>query len=360
MYRKDDFHIVLPSSDNNSSYFFLWKKWFNLDPDYNWHVAMTEMIYNISLLNVVRNFEFNYTKSDAYLSKDLNYKVILHYNQKTNTLIKRFLTENPYVFNKCELQFDVADERLHISSDRRFKIEYIDTFNSECAGFGFNINIESYRENERWIVKAPNIIRRICRPYVGTFHVVFWDVKLTHMEKDFSSLSQLNDINDLITYIKDNFADIFQDFEIRNGRTYMKLYPHIRDIIFCNEFKLVFGFDFINMSKNYYDDKMTIETNGLYEPDLHKAGLNIYVYASICKPIRFGDDMKQLIKCFKADLREDKTTCRKTCVIKNPMYIPINSSSFKTMSIEIKDENDKLVKFITDTQTVITLHFKKL
>jgi len=368
MFQRDDFYVILPSSDSPSAYTITFKEAISLDPDYNWHVAMTEMIYNISSLNVVQNFEFKYTTAVALLSNDLNYQVILRYYPDSNKLTQEYRSERYKIFNNCVLQFDVVDGYLHISTARRFKLEYIDKFNSDLSGFGDQEYIESYRENDRWIVKAPNKIKHRDNRYAGAFRVVFWDVKLTHIEKDFSSLSQLNDINDLITYMKDNFTDIFQQIEIRDGKFYMKLHSNITELSFCKELKSVFGLDNdyftnIGMYDPYVDNKeqFAVETTGVYEPSLYRAvGLNIYVYASICEPIQVGQLEKQLLKCFMADLSNDDMACRKSCVVNSPIYIPLSTSTIESINIRIRDENDKLVKFLKDAWTIITLHFKKM
>ena len=97
-------------------------------------------------------------------------------------------------------------------------------------------------------------------------------------------------------------------------------------------------------------------------PQLHRGVVNMYIYVSICQPIYVGHSLVPLLKNVFIDASDDDKQLghARNSIIYNPMYIPIASTSFNSIEINIRNDAGKVVTFPTGARTILTLHFKKM
>ena len=79
----------------------------------------------------------------------------------------------------------------------------------------------------------------------------------------------------------------------------------------------------------------------------------IRVYSDICEPYIIGDVHTPLLRIVPLNMNQYKYKNFTT-----PMYIPLLSTSFQSITIDIKDQDGYPIAFDYGTLT-ITLHFKR-
>ena len=102
--------------------------------------------------------------------------------------------------------------------------------------------------------------------------------------------------------------------------------------------------------------------NAENEPFLRHGINTMYVYSSVCQPIRIGGACVPLLKSIWMDSSKSRShSFGKMCnlVVKNPMYLPLSSTSINTIEINIRSDSGHLIPFVAGSITSITLHFKR-
>ena len=84
----------------------------------------------------------------------------------------------------------------------------------------------------------------------------------------------------------------------------------------------------------------------------------IRVYSEICEPYITGDVHTPLLRIVPLNLHEYKYSGIEIKNYNTPMYIPLLSTSFQSITIDIKGQDDEPLAFDYGTLTV-TLHFKR-
>lgn len=103
-----------------------------------------------------------------------------------------------------------------------------------------------------------------------------------------------------------------------------------------------------------------IYTEGEYiaeKPPLMNRGIyNIYIYCSLCAPIRVGNVLAPLLRTVEIPAASDwgKVTCLR---FTRPMYIPINLTSFNSIEIMLNDDTGAPISF-SEGRTTLTLHLR--
>ena len=99
-----------------------------------------------------------------------------------------------------------------------------------------------------------------------------------------------------------------------------------------------------------------------YEPYGRLGINNLYIYASICTPIRVGEVCVPLLKSLWFDVIKRKYNLGETrnVVVKHPMYMPVCGKSINTIEVNIRTDSGELVPFIGGSVTSLTLHFSRL
>ena len=86
----------------------------------------------------------------------------------------------------------------------------------------------------------------------------------------------------------------------------------------------------------------------------------MYIYASVCAPIQVGDVLVPLLKSTWLNVNKNYQYNEiRNIDIKNPMYIPVASSSINMVEINIRSDSGFLIPFSEGADTSLILHFKK-
>ena len=153
------------------------------------------------------------------------------------------------------------------------------------------------------------------------------------------------------------FKDVFSDVKIYHGKLVMHIQPKIVVI------KLLNG---LNIALGLRDRLYTIPKDRVLRaerPPFLRYGINnMYIYSSVCRPIRVGETRVPLLKSLWLDNDVNKSRAFgevRNIVVKNPMYIPLSSTSINTIEVNIRSDSGELVPFVVGSVTSLTLHFKR-
>lgn len=88
----------------------------------------------------------------------------------------------------------------------------------------------------------------------------------------------------------------------------------------------------------------------------------MFIYASICQPIYVGHTLVPLLKNVFVDAKDDirELGHARNYIVYNPMYIPVASTSFNNIEINIRNDAGKIITFPIGAVSCLTLHFKKM
>jgi len=88
----------------------------------------------------------------------------------------------------------------------------------------------------------------------------------------------------------------------------------------------------------------------------------MYIYASICQPIYVGHTLVPLLKNVFVDSSDDNKRVghARNSIVYNSMYIPVASTSFNSIEINIRNDAGKIITFPHGAISVLTVHFKKM
>ena len=143
-----------------------------------------------------------------------------------------------------------------------------------------------------------------------------------------------------------------------NGTLKFTIRGGVSTIEFLNGFNICLG-----LSKRKYhivDSVLFAES----EPYLRHGINSMYVYWSIVQPIRVGNVCVPLLKSVWLDRGGGKNTSHsfgEVCNIrvKNPMYLPVSSTSISSIEVNIRSDSGRLIPFVEGSITSLTLHFKR-
>jgi hypothetical protein len=138
-------------------------------------------------------------------------------------------------------------------------------------------------------------------------------------------------------------------------RIYFTVKDHIIEFKLLDRLAFVLGF-----RKNIFDCNATKTFYGDFEPELKSAANVLYIYASCVKQSHVGQHLYPILKTVCIDGAKHYTENDiRNVVIKNPMYIPLNTSALNGIEIEIRDDVGAYFPFASNAKTSLTLHFKK-
>ena len=154
------------------------------------------------------------------------------------------------------------------------------------------------------------------------------------------------------------FSDVFRNVSVIERQLRVVPQAKLASIEFLNGLNIVLGF-----SKQWYDiTKSPTMLNAENEHFLRHGINTMYVYSSICHPIRIGGDCVPLLKSIWLDSSKNRSHSfgeMRNLVVKNPMYLPVSSTSINTIEVNIRSDSGHLIPFIAGSVTSLTLHFKR-
>jgi len=397
MMRTNDFYMVLPSNaspesqPNNTAGNFIvnWENPVDLDPDSKWHVALTELSYVYHPSTISTNYSIKY----KIIHLDEQYRVPqkLYYDpQAPNGVGHQLLVGggggDPQL-NTGETPLDTwipklrrnpmkANEMFFISK-RAFSIAFSDddlekikpipkqspvSATARTSNGFWYIPTELTQEQCTILLQQNKEIKFMSK--VGKYSELDFDISFAK-DRDFQNPE------DFVKYLAENCSSIFKDvkYVTETNRIALTFKPRVVEIELRGGLHFAMGFTSaifrvadVEILKNLkYDTPLTTIVSK-QPPQLHRGVVNMYIYASICQPIYVGHSLVPLLKNVFIDASDDDKQLghARNSIIYNPMYIPIASTSFNSIEINIRNDAGKIVTFPTGAKTILTLRFKKM
>ena len=92
-------------------------------------------------------------------------------------------------------------------------------------------------------------------------------------------------------------------------------------------------------------------------PLLNRGIYNFFIYCSICAPVQVGNVKAPLLQTIEVEGGK-KWGTPQTLRFTRPIYIPVNTTSFNSIQIEIRDDTGELIHF-GKGKTTVTLHLRR-
>ena len=398
----DDFYVILPSnacSDTHpenvaNKYIISWENPINLTGQ--WKVALTEA-------------NFNYINSSVSTEFAIDYDVV-HFDviQGSSNLGIRgdsigFADDQKSVqhplgtWNPTEIFDD--DHYIYMISKHNFEITFPDMDKAKFCGFT-KLKNQSLSDSEGFYLRADNAFPRQeeepepeepepeepepeesepaeplvvdtvsltyeADPPLRKVYGISIRIKLKPRQWATYSESldeqQMKSPEDLVAAILKKFPIVFSKFVYVDGNITFQLKENISGIRLRNGLNFVLGFEHVKFTRDPYFNIIILDQVASHPPQMNRGINNIYIYASICKPIHVGGVMVPLLKSIWLDVgKKEYSFGEKYCVvIKNPMYLPVDARTINSMEINVRSDSGRLIPFTDGSVTSLTLHFKK-
>jgi hypothetical protein len=410
--------MVLPSnaSPNNhpnntaADFTISWENMINFDPKDKWRVAMTEISYIYSRPTTHNNYQIRYFKMRGctyrrtyqVLYDVLAYKFILKHvpTENTGSYCKYTSNDlNPTINDDLSLRYippRVPNENepvmsgdifLKFDSSTRFTL----IFTKYWADF---LGFENYemKGSEVYIyskqVTTEQGLRWQCMTTKNNFTAIdqqgtliplqrgfYFDL---HVESDsfmpqeyiysFPENWSVQSAEELTKYLQDNTSSIIKSVYYNNITKFIsfQIASDIAKVEMLGGLNFLLGFReevFYNVVPEMSNstDIVNPTFKADYEVQIGRGVVNMYVYASICKPIYVGHTLAPLLKNVFIDTSRDasKNGNARNYIVYHPMYVPVANTGIDRIEINIRTDDGQLIPFPNGAITTITLHFKK-
>ena len=398
----DDFYLVLPSNaspdtqpnNNAADYVIDYANPIKLNPSNNWKVALTELSYIYSPATISSDYCIKYEQYEEHKYT---------WDVKLNIQCKRYVKLN----EMCLETVDYAEPPAHLSGftiiiqnsniifrhATPFVLSMLDKYFSEL-GIDDKVSRKS-NENNFYEVrgtksiqpiiaatiqndakpdvndskkKKSDIFSKILKTFYVSIDVYTYSNRINYYpiptDKNFDNPSQL------FNFVQSNCKNIFKEVSTNPKTNVMmlRLAKRVHDVTFLGGFNFALGFSNYRiispLSEDLKHPELDIDPSWYiadYPPQLNRGVQNMYVYASVCKPIHVGHTLVPLLKNVFVDASKDasgKGHARNYAVY-NPMYIPVASTTINRIEINIRNDAGQLISFPKGAITSITLHFIK-
>ena len=152
-------------------------------------------------------------------------------------------------------------------------------------------------------------------------------------------------------YIFERCQKIFSEFFLHpnTGKIQFTLLDSVTSINFTNTLNFILGF-----KENQFTQQQTTYM-AENKPQINRGLTNMYIYTNICCPTYVGQSLVPLLKNVFIEQGADV----RNYIVRRPMYIPVSSSTFSHVEINIRNDAGQLVTFPRGAITYLTLHFRK-
>ena len=166
----------------------------------------------------------------------------------------------------------------------------------------------------------------------------------------YKSVSQLcNEINERITSRQNERNTVVLKYHDASRKVYIKTNGY--EVSFSKALSKMLGFKLSSLDNKWYQH-LTIAD---YPANLNLGFYTLYVYCSLCEAQVVGDYYVPLIRTVSIS-GENGDLIMKT--YDEPHYVPVNTSKFDTIEINIKDDQGKDVAFESG-KVLCKLHFRQ-
>ena len=390
----EDFYMVLPSNaspnthPNNSASDFIisWEDSFELNPLDMWSVALTEINFQIQAPSFSENHSIRYQKyiceerliESPVIVKRYSAKVRLADSNEIKEIAADYRVHSPQFADlESTMYFNIkiyeCDGRLTITSalypfciGENTPLNALDLFGFEIGQFGER---SGYRKAYT-LQGSENVITKIDKIWNGQETTIslgeslclkFFIYEPKEYIFSFPDGIILDNTFQLVDYLRKKCNHIFRSIRIERQKIKLTLAKHVFNINFYGGVNLLLGFSKLYFTSKYLEEMMHPHYNHFHESILADfapfdlSTQNMYIYASICKPIYVGHTLVPLLK----NVFVKSKSYVRNHVVRHPMYIPVKPISFNHVEINIRNDNGELINFPIGTKLCLTLHFKK-
>lgn len=392
----DDFYVIMPSNactdkypeNTNSKYIVSWETPIELNNAQNWKVALTEASFSYIVKTIDKNVGMSYkmvgAREERFIcnlvketftpppppkdkpapkKRKLTTKVT---NYKFTDFSETFPIEGwPFLPNPIAPTIALVKDgtALEVTANKRFVMS---STGESLIAVGSN----NYPEPDGLF--RGESVQDISHLPEGKTEVAF-----TYYAKPYGTttipLSEkaefYEDAGKFAFFLRQKFSTVFQDiwYDKKEERVKFKIKHVVKEITFLNGLNIALGFNKAHFEspeiEEKHPDPVSLKTfTGTQKPSMTMGLSHMYVYASVVKPIQVGGVSVPLLK----NIWLDSDKARKYTegdiyhtTIKNPMYVPINTTSINRIEINIRSDSGEFVPFIEGSVTSLTLHFKR-
>ena len=257
------------------------------------------------------------------------------------------------------------DEIIFVS-EQPFEVEMSPT---TAASLGFENNYIVAKKDQYYYIQSDIGIFELSEFYRAekdgeSSLYRYSELKFTFFEEredyiSFPNNQTFQNAEDMTRYIAEHCQRIFYEFFLDRimEKIQFRLQQRVISINFTNMLNFILGFKenlFLDIvadaaAKNIYRAE--------YKPQINRGLINMYVYANICSPTYVGHMQVPLLKNIFID--QTAMSDMRNYIVRRPMYIPVSSTTFSRIEIDIRNKSGQRVSFPAGAITYLTLHFRK-
>ena len=411
--RSDDFYMVLPSNSspeahpNNTAGDFIinWENPVELDPDANWHVALTEVNYIYNPSTISTNYGIRYTA--VYLDQRYHVHQKVYCDPRAPNVLQHEVIDDikrdyshrgqnmaviPYSDDSppdedggLSIIYDAwipklrrnptKDNEMMFACKRAFSLSLNDADLERLKlGPKHSTITATQRFDDWWYIPAEitceQCIKELRKSEIRYISQVE-KYDLLDLDFTFEKDRYFQTIEDFVKYLSENCTVVFDSvtYNEYEKRISLALKPRICEIEFNGGLHFALGStksqfrvtDVEVLKNDNYNPPLTTIVSK-QPPQLDRGIMNMYIYASICQPIYVGHTLVPLLKNVFVDSSDDdkRVGHARNSIVYNPMYIPVASTSFNSIEINIRNDAGKIITFPHGAISVLTVHFKKM
>ena len=382
----EDFYVVLPSNscplthpNNNASEFIVsWDSPIQLKNTHDWKVALTEIMFNYAPISVNTKFGIRvkgHVNESVYGYVDLQYKKLMTsphgtgfvmtlnhlYEESRRHPVKPLWPAIFYGFHH------LYPEQLIFHAKEYFEFKFDDIKTANTLGFS-SLDVKSVKtaivrddETNKFHIAATvktKLKEDDIADFIKKIHVTMKCNEGWEFTRYLAKGHYWDNVWEMVKFIQDSFSAVFTlTYDDRIKKTQLILKEDVIEVEMLYGLNLVLGFE-----KNLF--KWGREHISKHNPKAKSGMRNMYIYASICSPVQVGDVRVPLLRSIWPTQNNSLEHSLQygdvqNIIVKNPMYIPVSTSTINNIEINIRSDSGQLIFFPYGSVTSLTLHFKK-
>lgn len=415
MSQEDNFYMILPSNasprlhprNHAADYIVTWENPIYLDPESKWKVAMTEISYIYKPTTLTKSYGIDFSKwfkdqsvGTMHLFNFESLKYYCELQEEGERLSPTEIYEEHWpdlLYNFSDaLKLDVFEDQLRLRCKYAFTLDFNQCTDPDLAKktLGFSNYKENiihcrydYEQNLYYLIGVVNFLERIekvekeieeyplkmikIKYKIDNVKVIIYHYWLQKFSISFPEDKSFTSVEELIEYMNNgSLREVIHsvDYSAERYRIKIILQPFIQEVHFTNGLNYVLGYD-LPMREHHSDKSIFLPTYSppkvkwyaVHPPQIRRGITNMFVYASICKPIHVGHTQVPLLKNVFIDSSNDanESGAARNYVVINPMYVPVATSVVNSIEINIRNDAGHLVPFPLGAVTTLTIHFKR-
>ena len=376
----DDFYMLLPSNaspstqprNTASDYIVDLGNPLNLDPDDKWKVALTELsyIYHPHSISSSYGIHYQWYQKDILVNRKLQLQI-----RNDKRIFLRGWKPNDHHFVEIILEEINGENHVSFRSNQPFELKLPKDFSrysgiAETVQSSSELNHHSIRGTKDLLKGLwPNVDEREPSKYQFLIEVNTFYYSIQSKYYMFPKDKNFKLETELVNYIQANCVpSIFHSIAYNSKRVQFTFSSKTYYLKFFGGFNFTLGFD----QQEFWSSKRAELQSPLLDRDpfvfkapfdvqLNRGVQNMYIYASICAPLRVGHTWVPLLKNIFVDTSKDadRKGHARSLSIHNPMYVDVGASYVDHIEVNIRNDAGNIIGFPKGGITLMTLHFKK-